>query len=1107
MSAPYYILRRGKQREGSEVDNIIIGKRHFLMTQKHSYGHSTNNMARYMKIIPVEKQDDGSINTLGVNEQPEEITCLSLFFALYDQGYDTKHQATTHTLPYDAKNLTLGSLKYDGSRFLYYETNATGSSPFKKYPMNIGGLLNICNSAVDQKFLQGQEALIKAQIEDNLEKYLISQLIYMFVNRFYHPDAGIRVYFSGRSFGYFTRQNKIDLRVTFNFRSVLFHLNHQDNIDLLNHWENNVVPAFKNHKAAFQALNGDISIEDDICENPEMLETGMPYKPKIKKIIITIKKEASRDEKGVLLYYCYALAATAASSEKYYKAMNKYFEFFLYTAEGALNEKYTHRYTIGDGADFIQSFGADYRNNFLGQYLRYLSLSQASYDYKPQGGFEARARPKVIHIRDAHHATGTVYETAVIEGWKKSGKRYFWAVGPRYTALWHRVNSDYYRPDNIRIKNAAGDYQFQSIGRARNIDYDPIDSTFSVWAGLCSFKQLKDTDQCVFGETKEVFDKTLGRPMTFDPSADNADNDVFFGIRAYDYDNTSATSASFFSYGIDERAIVNCFYNVEDNQDKASAWRKNPSLPPGPDGKYPDFQCKILKESWFYTHELGLREIWRGRRLKYYLWDPKNISGYDRILEDGANGTTDTILNALGYEMYHIMYTYIKTFGDMPRNYRDIILFIETLRNASYGNGNEAKFVVPIYNEQSLLYRRYNLEMQCGELIQMNRLWNKADNTTLEYLEDFGSTMNANMNLVDPNRNCRFVNMISNLRTFYKQANLSDFDEDIQKTYCKSTRADGKTLACFGDLNDYYNFHDAPSANRNVDKCATQPKDLSTSANEMILYSRRGKELDTKVESFLPKIEMKGGAGKNLQQASSQTTTQTTTMPSSPNQQSQKVIVTEGSVTRFANRSGVQPKENWTMTKGKSLNKNERTQYATFIECFKDLRLRGGAAQLPGRNKVLLYAITKKMHEDPTIVDTILQVLTELYPIPPTSSLEENMYEDFGPTPMGRLLMMDINSYFAKLTTYALAISPSMPEAFAAEHFKIGPIFKITIDDLIQLQINQISLLEPPPPEPQFNTISRNNNTRNKNKNNKNKNKKNNKKNNINATRKNNSLP
>jgi hypothetical protein len=71
--AGYYVLRKG----GTGSENIRIGNRNFILTEPAEYGHYTNNLVDYMKIVSVE-ESNGSTDLLKANEQPEEIRCLAI---------------------------------------------------------------------------------------------------------------------------------------------------------------------------------------------------------------------------------------------------------------------------------------------------------------------------------------------------------------------------------------------------------------------------------------------------------------------------------------------------------------------------------------------------------------------------------------------------------------------------------------------------------------------------------------------------------------------------------------------------------------------------------------------------------------------------------------------------------------------------------------------------------------------------------------------------------------------------------------------------------------------------------------------------------------------
>jgi hypothetical protein len=504
-------------------------------------------------------------------------------------------------------------------------------------------------------------------------------------------------------------------------------------------------------------------------------------------------------------------------------------------------------------------------------------------------------------------------------------------------------------------------------------------------------------------------------------------------------------------------------------------------------GAPPDRQSQILKESWFYVHVLGRREMdesidGRIRGLQYYFW---NIG--DDNYENLRFGLKDTLHTGdLRLEYYNFLYDFIFYHKEFPKNYRDLLVHIERRRNSS---DSISLFIESIYNEQTSFYRRYNFFHCFHHNQNVNRLFVKPSETILNELFTLGkgivSQFNAHPELLNLGHK---ANNLANMRTFYKQSALIPMKDNTERmTFCKNqTRTTANKSICFNNINDYYNLQSikgipVPEANRNEDTCASQPKDLSYTAGKDMPFSRRGAPSNSKVEQ--------AGGGQNSQnsQGSEVEVIESEGAPKG------KKIQRKGKMARFVNENENEKIEAkppvWNTTKGKQLGQNMMKAYTLFIESFYDNMINEKNSLLAAKNKLLIRNITNELYAKNIKIQDLLRVASEMYPITSFEKMDSTIEGDFIPSSLGDILQERLYKYYTSMIVHTKYYSPSNPSQYADEYFQFGAPSKISILNLIDAQVEASDNLPTPKNNSNRGTENRANvnrgtvNTRNANKN------------------------
>lgn len=554
--------------------------------EEGAYGHYTNGVVNFQRIFSYDPANAAN-PTCGLFDSCAEITAMSIFFALYDQNWDTKKDNIylEDITGYDPQVVNVGE-----NDAHFYPTIDGVTPP----TINVGYKLHLLNSRFNTCTTPTQKRNLKLQVRENLEKYLATQLIYCFVCGSGNYGArGYRLYFCKKSLDLFQQADEIVLEIK--NRPVMSHLLKEENVALQRNW-NYLINKLKE---AFPTWNTDgAHIQINFAERANLVSDLKhdlhATNPTVSDIRITMRhldglsyeeNQANMMGNLVRLYQ-----VCRCFKEEIWNQRNKYVEFFTYEfVNPAYNHTFRARLRNVSGHGHVEStLNFPRHQGFIGQGLRYIALSQTNYRMNiGLGGIAARdiGRPEFIHIRDAHHATPTFFETALMSAFNRSGKRYFFTNGgvDPYARRWHDVRR-WVTPGDRR-----GDASPAASGEwAKTLQDDPYSGirpndnnkllTQSNWAGLQSFRALAAADQCVFGTVKRFVD-TFGvmfhhhELVQADDGRMEQIRDLAYGIRIRSYgtqdgkgiyqrDTNPPPAPQYFTYGIDERILVNCFYST-----------------------------------------------------------------------------------------------------------------------------------------------------------------------------------------------------------------------------------------------------------------------------------------------------------------------------------------------------------------------------------------------------------------------------------------------------------------------------------------------------------------------------------------------------------------
>jgi hypothetical protein len=784
-----------------------------------NFNHRCNNRIFFKRYISVEPTDDAT--QAGVNTVPQELCVFSNFFSLFSNNYQDQLPAQhiladlgtisepfnqndtwniTHTIGGQANQI---QLQYQPGYLLYLYGTIIGDIPLRDY--------------------------LRRSIQENFSKYIVSQLLYFFVNGFYDTTniKGIRLYYDSYSMN-LLKLIRYDITITIPWRDNLKHLSRQDNIDMKASWEilvNRINPMFQ----AEIADGIQINIFNRIDPSPEYDHSGIPINLMQRDIEITIPGGISVERRHAFIIKLFMFFA--CHTPERWAIRNTLFQYMEYF----LHSDYVFNHTLIRNGNQEQ-FAYTKTWGFFGQFIRYISLGQG---VGAPGQLAGSARPRIIHIRDAHHAIPTRLELNLLDSFRNNNlKRYLWAVGPTYAKEWHRTADEYFTnfPGGPTPFNDANAYGRQYMTGIR-----------SVYCGLQSFKQLNDADACVFSHAIEPYLNTLGiiwEPAFFVGTFNaNVLCDAYFGIR-YRENNTVAEPAKFFTYGIDERILANCFYSViEREPNNTYRWstlqEKRLCL------TYQQLQgatqydqaraaagailwrINLYNESLFYSYALDYSPRMIARVFSF----PGSITPDSSLICNEPLIPSQVDQGPEIEDIRENLRRYISVRGSYPRSFFDFIKFCEIQRDYNIPSSSPT---TSAYHMALLLFRSYNVYITQGINIIGNskfRTFNQTDMfnamTTIYALPPRPLTTeklylnNYMFNISHFNKQALFNGTVPTLENFFNvdRPNLAPPPQAGQQG------APNKYLICYGTIKDSANLGYAGNMKSN-NACFTQPIDL-----------------------------------------------------------------------------------------------------------------------------------------------------------------------------------------------------------------------------------------------------------------------------------------
>ena len=786
------------------VDDTRETYYNFSFTKPNTFGHWTNNKVAYRRYYD---RTGGEINT-----PVDDIVVLTNYFALYGAVHDSGHQ-----IPTSHPNINLGAYQITGDEHIDSIVAAPAGDPrIGRLQTGVGldillaGVFSVSNPAFSANKL--------IAVRDNLQKYICAQFYYCFINQYYDTDnsKGIRLYFDSYSMNIFKVSN-VDMAFVLNWEYILQHIDKTDNIEIhrmwygLDHLYNQI---FANEIAGHHIRFDRVARLNDVnAINYEI--SGLPSGDSLycADYTITISGGCTPEQRHILLIKMYMFFACCNPAR--WVIRNRLFQYFEYYLDSSLLTNY--QITVNGRQ---KNFYYAKTQGCIGQYLRYLALGQSSVP----GGLP---RPKVIYIRDAHHSITTRRELVVMNAFKAMpGKRYFWAIGETNAQPWHQPPVDAFDMENHTIGQSSG---------------TPANTLRSCWAGLQTFKQLRDEDVCVFASNRIDFIRTLGLLLLLDVG--NPAHVVMcryvFGIYRSGQRGINGEVPLYYSYGIDERMLTNCFYSVveidnpnnivlrmstDEEKRNSLRWQEAISVPPEGGGDETlatanknagvfaigeNWRKRLMNNSIFYTFSLDLSDT-LGLYYKFNLGPDSTRYTRDVVM---ANNTT-SVDEALG--------AYIRYSGSFPKSTGDFLRFVERRKD------NNMKTLLSLsryslYHECKLFFSSYNAIVAIG----ITPWFNKTFTRNLP-AKSHAEIRRLNSLAVPPKDNNFHVslNFLYNITNHNKRSVLPNvLPAPAQMGDWSNARSANNLVMCYGDIRDSSNLN-TPYNSRPTNACLTQPIDL-----------------------------------------------------------------------------------------------------------------------------------------------------------------------------------------------------------------------------------------------------------------------------------------
>ena len=514
-----------------------------IYTKGGRFGHYTNdvvNFDKYFSYRPAVGRT--AAETFGLFTPLREVVVLGQFFCLYAQDFDVQSGfifvLDQSLRPPQRFEITSGNC--------HFHSASVGPGGKRAHaPLVIGFQMHLLNPAMAPCTTPDQKRFLRAAVSANMKKYFSNMLLMCFLNGTgLYRRKTTRIYFCRYSLQILEDTDYVTIPV--NYQSVLSHFIKTDNNNIFVQWELLCAKLQKEFPSGHPYVT--IGVTSRPHTESELHITGYPINPSVNDIEIQIKGTREQKQAGVVklfqIFRCF--------NEEDWLQRNSLLEFFTY--------QFTNNAYIQDYKAFIQSTDSPPRpipsnirvhthQNFIGQALRYISLSQTRYQLTIGADTNWVERPQFILIRDSHHACPTVFEDALMSAFKNSGKNYFWSTERRLKRRWHQTAVSVLI-DGLPhvILNNPNDGAPAPTG--------PTELKRSFWAGLQSFYRDGDDDS-VFGT--RVFQDTLGIMYHHHELAGTAN---LLSVREAAYLTSGQPFPIFFSYGIDERILINCGYSV-----------------------------------------------------------------------------------------------------------------------------------------------------------------------------------------------------------------------------------------------------------------------------------------------------------------------------------------------------------------------------------------------------------------------------------------------------------------------------------------------------------------------------------------------------------------
>lgn len=793
---------------------------------KHlQFGHYTNGVVRLYRFY-----SQNGANLFGINNPTRKIVVLAQFFSLYDRNWDI------------AENNI-----YDP--MINYTTDYLGKATFHPTGVNPNGFTDRWGQNFRPTFEIGYQThllkkefkhclseldirTLKQSIASGLEKYFGSQLIHCFLigTGLFGDDLAIRVYWDEFSLMLLKTMDG-PLKFTLTFRSILMFFIREENNKIMEKWNELIEVLTREFPADSHGIN--INFVERVNIVSEMNEKGLPIHPNVKDIEITFNNTAAAGQKiedarlaaFVKLYQLFTCYVPERLDNR-----NKYMEFYSYqfTHEDYLTNYKANIQSRQHGKpNVLSSFYYTNNQGYIGQAFRYIALSQTNYRLTLPGVAEYDiTSPEIIHIRDAHHGCPTVFERALMDTFENSGKRYFFTTGFDYQRAWHTI----YVPrlwnvygfdinENVEVtpsdpeeRDSATQYIAYTFEESTLGNGKQSNKSRSCWAGLQSFRKLPH-DQCAFGN-QDIFRKTMGIIFHHHEIPPRVRN-ILYGIMTNptDFKNRYLSNLHYFSYGIDERLLANCFYPILhltfNDRGQYESCRKLTATELGWAQTYRtnntriaacnlDVLNEIFTNMFYYVYDLDYRAIGMNHLLEN---NKKRIEGatvtnmYETtdvttLIHPNINKNRNII-----YKLLYEIYAYVITHKSFPKTQYDLIKNTEAFRNKTVNAALAPIHKLPsIYRGGNTIFRSYNQQ------------WWTIDNLEVKYNQIFKTPSVLMIN--------NLIQFITNLRRT-NLAVYNSINSDTYANYINNYKTINKDSSCTGTLADYIE--------RRRDTCMSQP--------------------------------------------------------------------------------------------------------------------------------------------------------------------------------------------------------------------------------------------------------------------------------------------